>query len=151
MAHHRPTRPSGRAMPVNGLVLFGGEVHRIVAVDQPAHGQPSYRLLPAGSPGGAPRNVGHAELVRHLSAAARYTVGQRVLLARSAPMNIIKRQWDFRTGTIWYYAAVPNRTIGAGWFNQGTMLSMDRELHTVPDTDVVPTRPGRSSPPPDWL
>lgn len=151
MAHHRPTRRDGKALPKNGRVVVGGAPYRISFVMPTSEGNFTYTLTPLDAQRKVLHQVPHAEIIQHMAAHARYAVGQSVLLANSAPMTVTKRQWDFRNGTVWYYAAVPNRTIGAGWFKQETLLRLDRELDPVLDTDAEPTLPGRSSPPPDWL
>ncbi|MBK6540939.1 MAG: hypothetical protein IPG10_06600 [Flavobacteriales bacterium] len=151
MAHHRPTRREGKALPMKGRVVVGDVPYRISCVTPQADGSFTYTLTPPDAQHRVLHQVAHAELIKQMADHARYTVGRTVILANSAPMRITKRQWDFRNGTVWYYAAVPNRTIGAGWIKQETMLQLDRELDPVLDTDEEPTLPGRSSPPPDWL
>ena len=150
MAHFRPTRLDWEPLPMNGRIVIGDAPYRITAVMR-AGDSYTYTLAPMEARRPVLHRVAHAEVIKHMEAHARYTIGQCVLLARSAPMRITKRQWDFRNGTVWYYAAVPNRTIGAGWIRQETMLQLDRELDPILDMDEEPTLPGRSSPPPDWL
>jgi hypothetical protein len=136
---------------MKGRVVVGDVPYRISCVTPQADGSFTYTLTPPDAQHRVLHQVAHAELIKQMADHARYTVGRTVILANSAPMRITKRQWDFRNGTVWYYAAVPNRTIGAGWIKQETMLQLDRELDPVLDTDEEPTLPGRSSPPPDWL
>lgn len=150
MAHFRPTRPDREPLPMNGRIVVGDAPYRITAVMRGVESC-TYTLTPLDEQRPVLHRVAHADVIKHMGAHARYRIGQRVLLARSAPMIITKRQWDFRNGTVWYYAAVPNRTIGDGWIRQETMLRLDRELDPVLDTDEEPTLPGRSSLPPDWL
>ena len=138
-------------MPLHGRIVLDGDHYRITAVHTAPDGGHTYDLGPLVQHQRSRTAVEHSALVRCMVAFARYTIGQHVLLARSAPMIITKRHWDFRNGTVWYYAAVPNRTIGAGWFNQETVSRLDRGVHPVPDNDEAPTLRGHSYPPPDWL
>lgn len=150
MGHHRPTRRADKPLPKRGRVVHAGRPYTISFIEERETGGYSYTLYPLNAGDHTLHAVPHAELVRHMEDFARYTIGQQVMLAQSPPMRITKRQWDFRNGTVWYYAAVPNRTIGAGWFRQETMMRLDRDLDPVLHSDAEPTPPAHSSPPLDW-
>ena len=150
MGHHRRPRGTEKPLPKRGRVVHAGKPCTITFVEEREAGSYTYTLRPHNAEGRTLHAVPHAELLRHMADHARYTIGQEVMLAQSPPMRITKRQWDFRNGTVWYYAAVPNRTIGAGWFRQETMMRLDRDLDPILDTDAEPTPPAHSSPPHDW-
>ncbi len=130
----RMSRNGGSEAPFaqNTLVPYGGKVVRILFRAWDEHRRPTYTLCDRhNAQRNVAANVPHAQLIDEMAAYARYAVTDTVALAHTALMTIYKRQWDFRTGTVWYYFAHPNRNVAVGWLNQERVMQLDRSLDPV--------------------
>ncbi len=126
-------------LPKGGRVIYRDLPYYISFVRKHENDTYSYTLYPF-DPKLRTLNLIKLETLRkEMEAHARYEVGQKVGLAHSKLMEVIRRQWDFHRGTVWYYLADPRRNVGAGWFDQETMMRLDRDLD--PERGVLPPKP----------
>src|SRR5690606_9918383 len=101
--HPRTVRDPKLPLPRRGKVVFHGDRYHIASVRQLPEGGHEYTLYPDGrSDQRMLFNITAEQIVVELKKFARYGTGQSVSLAYSNSMNVYKRQWDFRTGTVWY-------------------------------------------------
>lgn len=133
-------------LPKNGRVVYRGHLYYISFIRQHENHTYSYTLYPFDPRLRVLNVITLQMLTKEMEAFARYEVGDMVGLAHSARMQIHKRHWDFRTGTVWYYIANPRRNVAAGWFNQETMMRLDRDLDPIRDSDIAPKPDQRSFP-----
>ncbi len=130
--HTRPTRNSDAPLPRKGNVIFEGHRYHIASVRDLGEGRFSYTLYPFDPARQRTlHNITAQQIIQELDRFSRYKIGQKVNLAHSTQMEVIKRQWDFRKGTVWYYVADPRRNVGTGWLTQETMMKHDREMDPI--------------------
>lgn len=136
--HNRPVRQKIEPLPKGGRVVYRGQPYRILSIRVHDDDRFTYTLEPL-IPGLRTVHLVTLEMVlKELEAYARYAVQTSVPLGYS-DLTVFKRQWDLRTGTVWYYLAHPNRNVAAGWFNQETMMRLDRSLDPIQDNEMGPT------------